>query len=147
MDYIIYLLLFSFFVFMLEQIFFNRCEKLLLNVYSVFSFSEIVVEVSLMENEKKFLKFIIQRCNSYEEEEIEFFFGCLLGREFFIFFLFKGKKRVSFVDNMGYVFVIVKIMIELLDVFSRLKLEILVFIIQGVIVGVFSGFFFVLDFK
>lgn len=147
MDYTTYLLSSSPPASMLEQIFSNRCEKLPSNAHSVFSFPETAAEVSLMENEKKPPKSIIQRCNSYEEEEIESSSGCSSGRESPTPPSPKGKKRVSFADNMGYALATVKIMTEPSDVPPRLKPEILASITQGATAGVSSGPPLVLDFK
>lgn len=147
MDYTTYLLSSSPPASMLEQIFSNRCEKLPPSAHNVFSFQETAAEVSLMENEKKPPKSIIQRCNSYEEEEIESSSGCSSGRESPTPPSPKGKKRVSFADNMGFALATVKIMTEPSDVPPRLKPEILASITQGATAGVSSGPPLVLDFK
>lgn len=147
MDYTTYLLSSSPPASMLEQIFSSRCDKLPPNSHNVFSFQETAAEVSLMENEKKPPKSIIQRCNSYEEEEIESSSGCSSGRESPTPPSPKGKKRVSFADNMGFALATVKIMTEPSDVPPRLKPEILASITQGATAGVSSGPPLVLDFK
>lgn len=149
-DYTTYLLSSSPPASMLEQIFSNRCEKLP-NTHrfteNVFSFRETAAEVSVMENEKKPPKPIIQRCNSYEDEEIESSSGCSSGRESPTPSSPKGKKRVSFADNRGFALATVKIMTEPSDVPPRLRPELLASITQGATAGVSAGPPLILDFK
>ncbi|XP_062622215.1 protein phosphatase 1 regulatory subunit 3B-like isoform X1 [Saccostrea cucullata] len=150
-DYATYLLSTSPPASMLEQILSSHCDKLPAHDSNrnVFSFSETAAEVKLMENEteKKPPKSIIQRCNSYEEEDVESSSGCSSGRESPTPPSPKGKKRVSFADNRGFALATVKIMTEPSDVPPRLKPEILESITQGATAGVCSGPPLVLDFK
>lgn len=149
MDYTTYLLSTSPPASVLEQFFSNRCDKMPMHHPSnnVFSFQDTAPEVNLIENEKKPPKSIIQRCNSYEEEDVESSSECSSGRESPTPPSPKGKKRVSFADNMGFALATVKIMTEPSDVPPRLRPEILASITQGATAGVSSGPPLVLDFK
>ncbi|XP_061171327.1 protein phosphatase 1 regulatory subunit 3B-like isoform X3 [Saccostrea echinata] len=150
-DYTTYLLSTSPPASMLEQLLSSHCDKIPTHDLNrnVFSFSETAAEVKLMENEmeKKPPKSIIQRCNSYEEEEVESSSGCSSGRESPTPPSPKGKKRVSFADNRGFALATVKIMTEPSDVPPRLRPEILESITQGATAGVCSGPPLILDFK